>query len=221
MTHRTEILGIDVEQSYAKTMEMAISEKYSRFPVYEENIDNIIGVLHTKDLLKLKSSREFKMADLMRPPYFVPESQKIDEVLKELKKTQNHLAVVVDEYGGTAGIITMEDILEELVGSILDEYDTEEEEALDIIQTGDSVYEIDGMAELEQINDYLKLDIPTDKYDTLNGFVLSELGYLPDESEHPSFVYDSWNFEVLSTNEKVITKIKVSKLPDNSEEPIN
>jgi len=211
MTHRTEILAISLEDKFNKVLDIASNEKYSRFPVYKDRIDNIVGILHIKDLLKIKDDSQFELQKIMRSPCYVPESQKIDYVFKILKQTKNHLAVVVDEYGGTAGIITMEDILEELVGSIMDEYDTEEEESINILQIDNCTYMINGMSELEQVNDTLGIDLPTDDYETLSGFVISELGYIPDEDEHPEFMYEAWTFKVETASEKIINTVKVSK----------
>lgn len=211
MTHRTEILAISLEDNFNKILDIASNEKYSRFPVYIDRIDNIVGILHIKDLLKIKDDNQFDLQKIMRTPCYVPESQKIDDVFKTLKQTKNHLAVVVDEYGGTAGIITMEDILEELVGSIMDEYDTEEEESINILQIDNYTYMINGMSELEQVNDTLGINLPTDDYETLSGFVIGKLGYIPDEDQHPEFEYEVWKFKVETASEKIISTVKVSK----------
>ncbi len=215
MTHRTEICAISTRESYSEVLEKATEERYSRFPVYEDRIDNIIGIMHIKDLLRVKQAEEFDLRSMTRPPCFVPESQKIDDVLNTLKNNNNHMAVVVDEYGGTAGIVTMEDILEELVGNIRDEYDEEEvvEIEQNIVILDENTYQIAGLTEIDDVNEALEIELPDDEYDTISGFVIGELGGIPDEDSHPVFQYEGLQFQVEKNNEKIITSVKVTKLP--------
>ena len=214
MTHRTEICAIKLSDTYLTVLNMATNEKYSRFPVYDVNIDNIVGIIHIKDLLKVDEFG-FEVKDIMRAPCFVPESQKIDDVLKTLQTNNNHLAIVVDEYGGTSGIITMEDILEELVGNIRDEYDVDEiEETQNLItKINDTTYSIDGFTSIEDINDYLDIQLPTEEYETINGLVIDLLGEIPDEDQHPQVDFDRYRFNVIESNEKFITKVQLEILP--------
>ncbi len=212
MTHRTEICALKIDESYQNVLYAATMERYSRFPVYEQKIDNIIGIVHIKDLLKVDET-DFSLRKIMRTPSFVPESQKIDDVFKVLKNNNNHMAVVVDEYGGTAGIITMEDILEELVGNIMDEYDEAEGSEHTITMVADDTYLIDGLCDIEDVNDALKVELPTDEYDTISGFVIGILGEIPEENSHPNFEYENLLFTVEGNNEKIITSVRVKRLP--------
>lgn len=214
MTHRTELCSVKINDNYLTVLNAATSEKYSRFPVYDGNIDNIVGIIHIKDLLKVDEFG-FDVKQIMRPPCFVPESQKIDDVLKTLQTNNNHLAIVVDEYGGTSGIITMEDILEELVGNIRDEYDTDEiAETESLIQRiNDTTFSIDGFAEIDDINDALEIELPSEEYETINGLVIALLGEIPEENKHPDVIWNRYKFTVLDSNEKLITKIQLEILP--------
>lgn len=215
MTHRTEICAVRDTDPFEIIMDVACKERYSRIPVYNENIDNIIGIIHIKDLLRAQTS-SFNLNEISRQPCFVPESQKIDDVFNTLKENHSHMAVVVDEYGGTAGIITMEDILEELVGNIRDEYDDAEVSENKIEQLSETEYQIDGLAAIDDINDMLRAEIPSDEYETLSGFVISILGEIPEEDEHPEFTYEGLRFTVLESNEKIITSVLVEILPPPS-----
>lgn len=219
MTHRTEVSAIEDTDSFDKILELACQERYSRFPVYHENIDNIIGIIHIKDLLRAQAST-FHLQSISRQPCYVPESQKIDDVFSVLKENHSHMAIVVDEYGGTAGIITMEDILEELVGNIRDEYDEAEitETENEIQKITEDEYRIDGLASIDDVNDALNAEIPSDEYETISGFVISVLGEIPEEDEHPSFTYERLQFTVESSNEKIITAVLVKLLPPMDEE---
>ena len=219
MTHRTEVSAIEDTDSFDQILDLACGERYSRFPVYHENIDNVIGIIHIKDLLRAQAS-SFDLMQITRQPCFVPESQKIDDVFNVLKENNSHMAVVVDEYGGTAGIITMEDILEELVGNIRDEYDEAEITEKDIVQISENEYRIDGLAEIDEINDALHAEIPSDEYETLSGFVIGILGEIPEEGEHPVFEYERLQFTVESSNEKIITSVLVKILPALDDEEI-
>lgn len=215
MTHRTEICSLKLNDSYLTVLNLATSERYSRFPVYDGNIDNIVGIIHIKDLLKVDEFG-FKIEDIMRAPCFVPESQKIDDVLKTLQENSTHLAIVVDEYGGTSGLVTMEDILEELVGNIRDEYDAEEiEEDNNLIKKiNDSTYQIDGLSAIDDVNEALDTDLPTEEYETISGFVIALLGEIPEENEHPKIEFDRYRFTVIESNEKFIASVKLEILPE-------
>ena len=219
MTHRTEIAAINVTDDYDKILDTAVTERYSRFPVYETSIDNIIGIIHIKDLLRVNKDT-FNLNDIMRMPSYVPESQKIDDVFDALKDNNTHMAVVVDEYGGTAGIVTMEDILEELVGNIRDEYDEEEVIENTIEKIADDTYIVEGLMEIDNINDQLSIEIPNDEYETISGLVIALLGEIPEENENPEIDFDRYTFTVLKSNEKIIelVKIKVNPVSLNDDE---
>ncbi len=214
MTHRTEIAGLSVDASFDDVKALIDEEQYTRFPVYEDTIDNIIGVLHIKDLLRSIGQvqlPDFNLRQLIREPYFVPESKKTDALLRELQKEKVHLAVVIDEYGGTAGIITIEDLLEEIVGNIFDEYDEEEKE---IQALNHYTYDVMGSVDLEELDETCDLGLPLDEledYDTLSGFLVSLLGHIPEDDEHVDLVYRNLRFKILQAEDKVIEKVRIIK----------
>jgi len=212
MTHRTNVAGISITCGLKEVLEFINNEQYTRFPVYEEDIDNIVGILHVKDVLKLLgngSDREFNVKQIMRKPYFVPPSKKTDEMFKELQLNKTHMAVVIDEYGGTAGIVTIEDLIEEIMGNIFDEYDDEEP---DIEKLDDNLFIIKGTVELDTVKDFFDADLPTEDYDTLSGFLIGQLGRIPDEKDRPELEYSGMIFKVEKVEEKRIAKVKVYKV---------
>jgi len=211
MTHRTNVAGISITCGLKEVLEFINNEQYTRFPVFEEDIDNIVGVLHVKDVLKLLgngSDREFNLKQIMRKPYFVPPSKKTDEMFKELQLNKTHLAIVIDEYGGTAGIVTIEDLIEEIMGNIFDEYDDEEP---DIEKLDDNTFIIKGTVELDIVKDFFDADLPTEDYDTLSGFLIGQLGRIPEEKDTPELEYSGIIFKVEKVEEKRIAKVKVCK----------
>lgn len=208
MTHRTEIAAINITDKYDEILDFVTKERYSRFPVYENSVDNIVGIIHIKDLLKAGKDT-FNLSSVMRTPTFVPESQKIDDLFNVLKDTNTHMVIVVDEYGGTAGIVTMEDILEELVGNIRDEYDDEEVIENTINKIAESTYVVDGLMEIEYINDELNIELPTDECETISGLVIALLGGIPEEDEKPEVNYENYTLTVLESNEKIIKTVKI------------
>lgn len=154
-------------------VESIIECGHSRFPIYEETMDNVVGILYAKDLLKYLNKLENVEIDaILRKPYFVPESKRLDSLLKEFKRRHVHIAVAVDEYGGVSGIVCMEDIIEEIVGDIQDEFDHEEE---DILKIGENTYRCEGRVNIEDLNEQLSIDLPTSDFDTLGGFVFDLL----------------------------------------------
>jgi putative hemolysin len=210
MTHRTEISALNVKSTRKQALDYVKVEQFTRFPVYEGSIDHIIGTLHVKDFLKYidNNEEEFSIKSLLRPPYFIPETKKTNELFKEMKKTKNHIAVVLDEYGGTAGIVTIEDLIEEIVGNISDEYDEDDNE---IVKENDYTFVIDGLINISDAEDTLDADLPVDDYDTLSGFILGQLGRLPQEKEEVIIEYNGFLFEVLEIEDQVISKVKVTK----------
>ncbi|MEJ2469912.1 MAG: CNNM domain-containing protein [Desulfuromonadales bacterium] len=178
MVPRTEVVGIEVNASFAEVLEMAAQARHSRFPVYEGDLDRVVGIIHSKDILSyLNRSEDFSLAKLARPPYFVPEAKPIETLMQAFRSQHLHLAVVVDEYGGVEGICTLEDIVEEIVGEIQDEYD--EEEIL-IRRLGTDHYLIDGSAALRSINRRYNLGLSEEHATTLAGFLLHSLGSIPE-----------------------------------------
>ena len=206
---RINIIALDIEDSFEVVKNVVIEHGYSRLPVYRENLDTIEGILYVKDLLAhLKEPQNFAWQSLIRPAYFVPETKKINDLLEEFQVKKVHMAIIVDEYGGTSGIVTMEDILEEIVGSIRDEYDEEEAEQ-ELRMVSDHVYIIQGSADPEDVLPKLGVGLPEGKtFDTMSGFLVDLLGRIPDAEETPVVTYDSVRFTVLLIEENWIAKIK-------------
>ncbi|GGF98234.1 hemolysin family protein [Paenibacillus abyssi] len=211
ITHRTKVVCIPHDLSLKEVANLIHVEKYTRFPVYEDQMDNIIGILHVKDLFQYiehDTSKEFDLKSIIRAPYFVPESKRTDELFKDLQKNKVYMAVVIDEYGGLAGIVTIEDLLEEIVGNIFDEHDEEEKE-IEILD--DNTFLINGIVSLRTLKEVLNVEMPVDEYDTLSGFVIGHLGRIPDQGEQPEVEFNGIIFKVEVVNEKRIGKVKVYK----------
>jgi len=212
MTHRTNIAGISITCNINDVLNFINHEQYTRFPVFEEDIDNIIGILHVKDVLRFLgngSAQPFNLKDIMRRPYFVPTSKRTDEMFKELQINKTHMAVVIDEYGGTAGIVTIEDLIEEIMGNIFDEYDDEEP---DIEKLDEDTYSIKGTVGLDIVKEFFDADaLPTEEYDTLSGFIIGQLGRIPEKNDTPELEYSGMIFKVEKVEEKRISKVKVCK----------
>lgn len=213
MTHRTEIVAVEVEEPISSVIHTVIQEGYSRMPVYQGNIDNIVGILMAKDLLCLAGQdnlEHYHIRHFMREVVFVPETAKCKHVLQEMALKKSQLAVVVDEYGGTAGIVSMEDILEEIVGNIQDEYDEEE---IEMRKVSDAVYIIKGTADPDDILPQLGTTLPEGReFDTMSGFVVELLGRIPEAEETPSVQYESVLFTVLLIEDNWVSKIKAQIL---------
>ncbi len=210
MTHRTHIAAVDVGATLNDVISLIKNEKYTRIPVYEDNIDNIIGIMHVKDLIQLLEyqGRDFVIRDIIRKPYFIPASKRIDDLFQDLQRTKTHMAIAIDEYGGTAGIVTIDDLIEEIVGNIFDEYDEEEK---DIEKLDENTFMINGSASLDTVRDFLKVDLPVDDYDTLSGFVIGQLGRIPEKEERPDVEFNGLVFRVDEIEEKKIARIKVCR----------
>lgn len=221
MTHRTEMTAIEITKSLAEVAELAIENGYSRIPVYEDDPDSIVGVLYAKDLLKYVGKsipKDLTIEKIMRKTLYVPETQLCADLFKAMNESHTQFAVVVDEYGGTAGIVTLEDVLESIVGNIQDEYDDEEEEIRKIDET---TFTVEGTTDLDEIDELVGAELPDGDYDTIGGFVISLLGYLPTEndiSKNITAEYKNLRFTVLSIDERRIDQIKIEILPAEKEE---
>ena len=217
MTHRKNMVAVDADWTLEEAMKFMLDEIYSRFPVYEESVENIIGVVHLKDVLKVFVSgnadkmKQRRVRSITRKPYFVPDTQGIDVLLENMQKKKFHMALAIDEYGQTAGLITLEDILEEIVGDIQDEYDQEEE---DIVSVEENVYLVKGITTLEDLSKELELDLTDEDCDTLNGLMVTELGYIPQEGEAFSMTYKGCQMEIVEVKNKMITLARVTVLPE-------
>lgn len=209
MTPRTDMYAIDINDDINKLLEKIDEYKYSRIPVYDESIDNIKGILFVKDLIKpLKNNKKIDLKKLMREAYFIPESKDIDELFKEMQQNKVQMAVVIDEYGGTAGVITMEDIIEEIVGNIFDEYDDEE---IDVKKIDENTYLLNGTITLYELNRLFGVEIPEGDYETLSGYLLDLLGRIPDETEKPVIEDENLTYKVEEIEDRRIKYVKVCK----------
>lgn len=216
MKHRKDIFAVDINISNDELMEELSKEeyRYSRIPVYDETIDEIKGILYIKDVLKNIGKKNFKVKNAVKDAYFVSQNRLINEVFKELQKNKMQIAIIIDEYGGTAGLITMEDILEELVGDIFDEYDKEENEFEKI---DENTYIIVGSMPIYDVNKLLNANIPEGDYDTLSGFLQEKLGRIPEEEEKPIIETKEVTYKIEKYEDKRILKVKACK---NKEERI-
>lgn len=216
MIHRKNIVALDASFTIEQAFNFVMEENFSRYPVYSEDIDNVIGILHIRDLLKAYVLDENKNKtlqelgkDLMFEAYCIPETRNISALFKEMKLKKTHMAVVVDEYGQTTGIVTMEDILEEIVGNIFDEYDDEEEQ---IVLKEDGSFIMDGQTTLEDVEDKLGIEFLCEDVDTLNGFLILELGKIPSkEDEGFSVECGNYNFTIHNVNNKMVDKVLVTQ----------
>ena len=209
MTHRIELTAVEINTKISEVVYLAINSGRSRIPVYENDIDSIIGIIYVKDLLTLigcEKTDDYSIKDFLRDVLYVPETNKCDEVFKKLTTIRGQMAVAVDEYGGTAGIVTIEDLLEAIVGNMQDEYDDDIE---DIVEISDGIYTIDGTADPEEILEQFGITLPEDyEYDTMGGFIIDLLGRIPNEDENPTVTYQNVEFTVLLTEDKRVSKIK-------------
>lgn len=215
MTHRKHVVAIDGTMQLSEVLEFILDKNNSRFPVYREDIDNIIGIIHIKDVM-IKSRREeylnWSVQDipgLVREAAFIPETRNINQLFKSMQSQKMHMVIVVDEYGQTAGIVAMEDILEEIVGNILDEYD--EDDNL-IVEQPDGNYVMNGMAPFDEVCKALKLNMEEDEYETLNGYLISLIDKIPGENEQFEVEDQGWHFHIISVKNKMILTVKVTKI---------
>ena len=216
MTHRAEIVAIDSKESFDTILDRIHKERYTRYPVYEGTIDNIIGIIHLRELLRyiqVSKKEDFKIHNLLKKPYFVPDSKRADEMFRELQKQQTHMGIVIDEYGKTAGLVTMENLIEEVMGEISDEYDVQKE--FEIITLSDDEYLVAGAYMLDDLQDLLKIRLPTEKYDTVNGFMIGQLGKIPTEEDlienRSVFIYKGYRFLIEELENKMIAKARITK----------
>lgn len=212
-THRTDMSVLSIDATLQETVKLVNLEKYTRFPVYEGDVDNIVGILHVKDLFQFidqDNDNEFDLKNLIRKPYFVLETQSIDVLFTVMQKNNVHIAIVVDEYGGTEGLITIEDVIEEIVGEIFSESDGPEDE--EVKQLATNKFSISGITHLYKLEDILHIDFPTDDYDTLSGFLIGEIGYIPSNEARPVITYKNLVFEVTEVSENRIENVIVTML---------
>ncbi|MFV0529512.1 MAG: hemolysin family protein [Lachnospiraceae bacterium] len=210
MVPRKDIYAVDAEEPLMEYLDELLESKHSRVPVYEGDIDHIIGILNLKDIVaeaRRSSFEDIEIRSIMHEPYFVHSTKNADELFQVLKKEHQHMAILIDEYGGTAGLVTIEDLIEEIVGELNDEYDTEEE--IEIQPLGDDTYLVDGYISLETLNEKLHIKLQSENYHTLSGYMVEKLDTIPNEGEHPTFDADGVHFEVEVVDNKMITYAKL------------
>lgn len=216
MVPRREVFAIDIEEPLEKILDEILETRHSRIPVYEEQIDNIIGILQVKDMMieaRKKSFEEVDIRALLKEAFFVPDGKSTDELFREMQKTKNRMAVLIDEYGGVSGILTVEDLVEEVMGEITDEH---EEEVVELQKIGEKEYLLDGSILIEELNEKLNLKLETENYDTLSGYLIEELGYIPKDSGQCELDADGVHFKILEVKEKRIRKVWM-KIPEQAE----
>ena len=216
MVPRREVFAIDIEEPLERILDEILETRHSRIPVYEEQIDNIIGILQVKDVMieaRKKSFEEVDIRALLKEAFFVPDGKSTDELFREMQKTKNRMAVLIDEYGGVSGILTVEDLVEEVMGEITDEH---EEEVVELQKIGEKEYLLDGSILIEELNEKLNLKLETENYDTLSGYLIEELGYIPKDSGQCELDADGVHFKILEVKEKRIRKVWM-KIPEQAE----
>jgi len=219
MVPRAHMVVLHDDMRVADMLPLIASSGHSRFPVIDESLDEIVGILLAKDLSRYsdeKSREEFELKDILRPAVFVPESKRLNVLLKDFRSSRNHMAVVIDEYGGVAGLVTIEDVLEQIVGSIDDEHD--DAEASNIQRHGYHRYSVRGLTPIDDFNEFFDADFNEDQFDTIAGFVTHEIGHLPERGEE--VVIGNFQFKVISANSRRINNLQVTLLsgPAASEE---
>ena len=220
MTHRTEVTAVEDIDTVGDVVQIALEEGFSRIPVYHEDIDNIVGIVYVKDLLKFVgegNSRSISVTEIMRPAYFIPKGKRLDNLFSEMTERKVQMAVVVDEYGGTSGVITMEDLIESIVGNIQDEYDNEDE---DISRVSDNCFTVDGSTPVDEINDLIGFELPEGDYDTIAGYMLAQLEHIPAPNEHPTLKVGGATFTVERVEDRRISKIMIMVDPVVQEDEV-
>ena len=206
MVQRVDVVAVDINATYDEVINIIKVEQFSRIPVYNQNIDDVIGILNVKDLIIASQNEEnFKVSDYMRDPYYTFEFKKVTELFKEMKKSRNHMAVVLDEYGGNVGIVTIEDLIEEVVGEIEDEYDDEQDS--DIIVIKEDEYIVDGSARLDHIGDLIGVSMESEEFDSIGGLIIGELGRFPERNEEVKV--NSIRFVVEEIDKNRIKKVRI------------
>ena len=213
MVPRTDILALEVNASIDDMTKLVVKAGHSRVPVYDETIDKVVGIVYAKDLLKywISKAKNGKIRDIMRKPLFVPETKNIDELFKELKSKRIHIAIVVDEYGGTSGLVTIEDLIEEIVGDIQDEHDAEEEE---FAKVGEDSYIADARIDIDELSEKIDIEIPKEDFDTLGGFLIHMSNHIPSIMDE--ITYKNILFTVIEADERKVSKVGIKILPESA-----
>ncbi len=212
MVPRPDAIFARDDLTIVEIIQHIIQSGHSRIPIYHDNVDNIIGIVHAKDLLQYWGRDDIAVRDLARPPYFIPETKKISELLKDLRDKKSHMTIVIDEYGGTAGLLTLEDIIEEIIGDIMDEYDAEVKR---IVEQDDGTILVDARLDVEDLEDYLGIELPEGKFESVGGFIISLLGKVPDVQE--KVVFGNLEMVVAVADSRKIEKVLIRKVPAEAE----
>ena len=214
MTHRRDIVALDGDELLENALHFMLEEPFSRYPIYKEDIDEIIGTIHIKDAMQCYFKDETMqkpvalLEDYIRPVAYIPETKSIDSLFKNMQAEKNHISIVIDEYGQTSGLVSMEDILEEIVGNIMDEYDEEENE---IEVCPDGSFEVNGFVELEDLEELIGIEFDKEDYETLNGFLIHQLDRIPNEGESCIVDYEGYRFVVLEVDNNAIQSVKIER----------
>lgn len=209
MRFRKKIVGIDVDTPLKEAVAFMLEQNYSRFPVFEEDIDNIVGVVHIKEAFKAYwENQEVSLRDIAAAPVYIHQTKEVSDLFKEMQSEKIHMVIVIDEYGQTEGLVCMEDILEIIVGKIMDEYDEDEKEIINLAKEGD--YLVQGMTRLDELEDLLGIQFPEEDVETLNGFLINKLGRLPDDKEEISVLFEGYEFKAMEIDDHVFRQIKIS-----------
>lgn len=215
MIPRSQMDVIDITHPPEKFIPFVIEAAHSRFPVIEDGRDDVIGILLAKDLLRYYAGEEFDVRDMLRPAVFIPEAKRLNVLLKEFRSNRNHIAIVVDEYGGVAGMVTIEDVLEQIVGDIEDEYDFDETED-NIIRDAQGRYRVKALTEIDDFNEVLETDFSDEEFSTIGGLIVSQFGHLPKRGEQ--IVFNAMRFTILRADSRRLHSVLIEKIEESSQE---
>ena len=213
MVPRSHMVVIQKDQSIEKMLSIVSASGHSRFPVIDESLDEIVGILLAKDLAHYSaeaSRKSFELKDILRPTVFVPESKRLNVLLKDFRSSRNHMAVVIDEYSGVAGLVTIEDVLEQIVGEIDDEHDAAD--AINIHRHGFNRYTLKGITPITEFNTFFGIEFSHDQFDTVAGLILNELGHMPERGEE--VIIENYQFKIISSSSRRINNLQVTLLPE-------
>lgn len=216
MVPRTEIACVNSQVSIEEVIHQIIEDGHSRIPVFEEDLDHIVGIIYAKDILKFWEKEDSRTSprEIARKAYFIPETMNLESLLREFKRKKVHIAIVVDEYGGTSGIITIEDLIEEVFGEIEDEYDTEEQR---LVPLDDGWVLVDGRLEIEELEEHLNMEVPKENFESVGGFIFHLIGRVPREGE--TIEYPGLEIKIEAADDRKIERVKIRKTPDEEKAP--
>jgi CBS domain containing-hemolysin-like protein len=216
MVPRPDIVAVEADKTLHDVQALVLRHGFSRIPVFQDDLDNVVGFVFAKDVLKAlyQGKADMPLTDIVRPAHFVPESKKVADLLREMQQEKFHIALVTDEYGSVSGLVTLEDLLEELVGEITDEYDREEPPVVDL---GNGVYRVDGRLGIDEVNELLDTELPDEEWDTVGGLMLGLLGSIPEQGEEVTF--QDLVFKAEKVNGRRIAQVLITRKPEDAEQP--